>query len=266
MKASCLFIQLFTGLCLTMISVNTSSAAEHVEPKIEISTPIAALKYCLKYLPSDPVIIDAGAFDGNEGAIIAQTWPKGHVHSFEPIPEIYANLLITASNTPNMSTYNFALSQEDGFAEIYISEFANQPGIASHSASLRPPKKHFDYAPHVVFPRSISVETFKIDTWAEQYGIDRIDMMWLDMQGVELEVIKASPKMLATTQVIITEVEFVEAYKGQSLYQEIKTWLEGEGFTMIWVNFDPLNPTKDGRWCGDALFVRKSKSICIKRH
>ena len=220
--------------------------------------PISTIPLFAKYMPDDPVIIDAGAYDGAEGAILAREWPKGHIHSFEPVPEIYKMLAETASKTPNMSIYNYALSTIDGKSEMFISEFAAQPGIATHSASLRAPKEHLNYATHVVFPRSIIVETFTIDTWAELNGIDRVDMMWLDMQGVELEVLKASPKILATTRVIIMEVEFVEAYEGQYHYTDIKRWFEEQGFVLIWGNFNVDNPMQDRQWCGDALFVRKS--------
>lgn len=219
--------------------------------------PMEAMDIFQKYLLDDPVIIDAGAFDGKEGAIMAKRWPLGQVHSFEPIPEIFTKLAQTASKVDNMNIYNFALGNQNGYFELYLSELTNEPGVPSASASLRQPKEHLDYAPHVIFPRTITVETLTIDTWAELNAIDHVDMMWLDMQGVELEVLKASPKILATTYVIMTEVEFIEAYEGQYLYQDIKNWLEKQGFKLVWCNFNPSCPTQNGQWFGDALFVRK---------
>lgn len=259
MKSMSLLVKFLAGCGLAIANLNPLSAQHQPKPVCQpFAEPITAIPFFAKYMPDDPVIIDAGAFDGVEGSILARTWPRGRVHSFEPIPEIFEKLVQTASKTPNMSIYNYALSTTDGKSVMFISEFATQPGIATHSASLRAPKEHIQYAPHVVFPRSITVDTFKIDTWAELNGIDHVDMMWLDMQGVELEVLKASPKILATTRVILLEVEFVEAYEGQYLYEDIKKWFEEKGFTLIWCNFDVNYPTQNGQWCGDALFVRKN--------
>lgn len=140
---------------------------------------------------------------------------------------------------------------------MYVSVCASEPDTLAGSSSLRPPKEHLAYAPFVAFPRTIQVETIKIDSWADANGIERIDMMWLDMQGVELEVLKSSPKMVSTTRVILTEVSFVEAYENQSYYHEIKNWLEEQGFDLVWCGFNPYHPTSDGQWFGDALFIRR---------
>jgi FkbM family methyltransferase len=258
MHSRSLFVYKLIGFSLMIANFSTVFGVNQPEVVFQVNAhPLEAIPYFYDYLPENPVIIDAGAFDGKEGAALARRWPKGHVHSFEPIPEIFANLSITASTTPNMSIYNFALNTEDSFCEMFVSELSNQPGVPFQSASLRSPKEHLSYAPHVLFPRSINVETFKIDTWAKLNNISRVDMMWLDMQGVELEVLKASPEIFATTQVIIMEVEFVEAYEGQYQYGEIKTWMEEQGFTLIWANFNPNCPNQNGQWFGDALFVRK---------
>jgi len=73
--------------------------------------------------------------------------------------------------------------------------------------------------------------------------------MWLDMQGYELNALMAAPGILSTVRVIVTEVEFVEAYEGQYLFDDIKLFLENRGFKF-------LGLVANYGWCGDALFVR----------
>jgi hypothetical protein len=80
-------------------------------------------------------------------------------------------------------------------------------------------------------------------------------MLWLDMQGYELPAMKAAPKVLSKVSVIITELEFVEAYAGQPQYHEVKSWLESQGFVLVGGNFSfPKHPQQ---WFGDGIFVRK---------
>ena len=94
-----------------------------------------------------------------------------------------------------------------------------------------------------------------LDAWAMEFGIPKIDVLWLDMQGAELEVLKASPQVLSGVSVISTEIEFVEAYEGQPLYQEVRAWLEEQGFQLIAGTFEfPKSPQV---WFADALFVRR---------
>lgn len=250
------FIRCFLCGFLTFFTFSTA-ATPPSSPFFRFNLPIEALEIAQYFLPQNPIIIDAGAFDGTESAVMAKKWPQGHVHSFEPVPEIYQKLIYTASFNSNMSTYDFALSEKDGMAEMFVSEINSQPGIPSQSSSLLAPKEHIDYAPHVIFPRAVTVQTYKVDTLTQVYNIPRVDMMWLDMQGIELDVLKASPKILETTKVVLTEVEFVEAYAGQYLYEDIKKWFESQGFVLIGCNFNPEFPTENGIWFGDALFVRK---------
>jgi FkbM family methyltransferase len=215
--------------------------------------PIDSLRIVMRYLPERPVVLEAGAFDGSETVALATLYPDGKIYSFEPVPDIYEKLLEKAKPVKNIKTYQMALSDMNGFAKFYVSEEAGVPGVSSQSSSLLAPKEHLYYCPDILFKHEITVPAMTIDDWAEKEGVDHIDFMWLDMQGAELKALMAAPKILKTVKVILTEVEFVEAYEGQALYPEVKSWLEGQGFELIAVNFDLNNPP----WFADALFARK---------
>lgn len=75
--------------------------------------------------------------------------------------------------------------------------------------------------------------------WAQQNNVSHLDMLWLDMQGYELNVLKSlSPELLSTVKVIHTEVGFIEAYEGQPTYPVVKQWLEEQGFTEVARDFE----------------------------
>lgn len=220
---------------------------------IKFNHPTEALAIVKPYLPNNPVILEAGAYDGTDTVTISRSWPQATFHTFEPVPELYKKLSRKTKPFSNIHTYPFALGDYNGTAKFYVSEFENKPGIPSESSSLLQPKEHIDYAPHVVFKREIIVPIATIDIWAQQHGIDKIDFMWLDMQGYELNALKAAPNIMKTVKAVLTEVEFVEAYEGQYLFADIKQWFEEQGFEMVAINFDINNPT----WFADALFIRK---------
>jgi FkbM family methyltransferase len=228
------------------------ASVKNISGYIHFQFPIEALRLAASYLPKNPIIIEAGSYDGTDCIEILRFFPKSTIYAFEPIPYLYKKLVAKAKRYPGrIYTSNKALSDSVGIADMYVSEEPGAPGIPSQSSSLLAPKDHLIYS-GTLFKEKIEVQTTTIDAWAAEQGINRIDFMWLDMQGYELHALKASPNILKTVKVILTEVEHVEAYAGQYLFKDMKEWLESEGFTMIAENFGTF-----GNWFGDALFVRK---------
>ena len=218
---------------------------------ILIFKPHQALSHIQPYLSQNPIIIEAGAYDGRETVRMAKLWPQGIIHAFEPVPELFEKLKTNTAHLSNVHCYQMALSDATGTAVLHISENPTKPGRASQANSLLKPDKRLELSP-LIFPRSIQVPTTTIDAWAEQNNIDRIDFLKLDVQGYELNILKASIRILATTKAILTEVEFVEAYHGQYLYADVKTWLESHEFTMVGKDF-----SNETDWFfGNALFIR----------
>ncbi|HSX26856.1 MAG TPA: FkbM family methyltransferase [Chlamydiales bacterium] len=217
--------------------------------------PMNIFQAVKKYLPTFPVIVNAGAFDGKDSGLMAHFWLGGHIHSFEPVTELYQILEGRAANFPNLSTYHVALGDHCGPQLIYLSKHASDLAHVSQSSSLYPPKEHLKWAPEIAFDRTEIVDVATLDQWAEAQGVERVDFLWLDMQGYELPMMKASPKILSRVSAIFTELEFVEAYEGQPLYQEVRQWLEDQGFALIGGTFDFHD---NDAWFADGLFVRRT--------
>ena len=248
---------LLTSTLLTLISFN-------VLPLMQISRDTSEVFLLMKkLLPKDPVILEAGALTGNTAKQMAKLWPDGEIHTFEPIPEHYANLVKNTASFKNIKTYPLALSDKKGSATFFVSQRTNKPGKPSASSSLLSPKEHLNFSKTVVFPKQISVETTSIDLWAQEKMISKIDLMWLDMQGHELTALQYATKILPTVKLIYMEVEFVEAYEGQPLYSNVKTWMALNDFEPIALDFDEEHALlgsaiKKGRWYGNALFAHKN--------
>lgn len=204
------------------------------------------------YIPEHAVIVEAGAFDGNDTKQLSKKWPHGVIHTFEPVPAIFNLLERNTITFPNIRRHQIALSNNNGKATFYISEKPSTPGKPCQAGSLHKPKERLTWSP-IRYPETIIVPTITLDDWAQQHGISHIDFLWLDLQGHELSVIKAAPQILSTVKVIYTEVNFGQAYEGQYTYSEIKQWLEQQGFTEIGRDF-----VDQQKWFfGNSLFVRK---------
>ena len=79
----------------------------------------------------------------------------------------------------------------------------------------------------------ITVPCVVLDDWWRQNQDRPIDFMWLDLEGLELQVLRSSPQLLKTVSVIYTETNFRPFRIGMTQYEELKAFLEHNGFTMI---------------------------------
>lgn len=190
------------------------------------------------------MILEAGASDGSDTEQFARMFPKGHIHAFEPVPSAFRLLRERTARFSNVSTYPLALGDEESVEAMHIGGRYHN----SSSSSLLAPKETFDYFPDVTF-ETAQVNVTTIQAWAAREGIDRVDGMWLDMQGYELAALKAGGSVLQTTRAIALEVSTAELYEGLPLWPEVRAWLEDNGFR---VEREDLYHEATG----DALVVR----------
>jgi FkbM family methyltransferase len=217
-----------------------------------IFNPHKTIETVKQFLPDNPVIVEAGAFDGNDTNKMALQWPAGTVHAFEPVPEIYERLLSNTSRFTNIRYYPLALSDNNGTALFHISERPSRPGIASQAGSLHKPKQRLSKSP-LIFPRTTTVPTITLDEWTANNAVSAIDLLWLDTQGHELAILQAAPSMISHIRVILAEVSFIESYEGQPQYEEVVAWITNHGFDYVGRDFADTTTT----FFGNALFVRK---------
>ncbi len=223
-------------------------------PYYYFGMPSESLSIASRFLPDNPVVVVGGAFNGRESSAIAHFWPRGHVHAFEPVKQIYEVLVANTKSIRNITPYRAALGNQVGSQLIYLSTEYEDLNHISMSSSLLPPKEHLLYS-GTLFQGGELVSVTTLDAWAKEKMVDQVDMLWLDMQGFELPALKEGLQVLSKVSVVLTELEFVEAYENQPLYREVKSWLEEQGFVLIAGNF--TFPKAPNQWFGDGVFVRK---------
>lgn len=201
-----------------------------------------------RYIPRNPVIIEAGAHIGLDTEELSRYFPEGEIYAFEPVPDLFLQLSERTRPCKNVHCIPVALSNQAGEAVMYVSG-----GVSDGSSSLLPPKDHLTDHPDVIFEEKIHVACTTLDDWVAVNNIEKVDLLWLDMQGHELNALKAGSAVLEKVQAIYTEVNLKEVYEGTPLYGELREWLETRNFK---VEVEEI-PWEDG---GNVLFVRKSSN------
>ena len=213
-----------------------------IQPADPFNIPKHLIK---KHLSNSPIVIDCGAHIGADSVEISKIFPKSKIYSFEPVPSIFKTLKNLTKNYSNIDCFQIALSDKDGESKFFISS-----GESDASSSLMNPTGHKEDHPEVRFDSEIIVKTMSLDSWAKKMNINKIDFLWLDMQGHEFNMLKASTEMLKTVSVIHTEVSLSKTYEGSVLYPEYRSWLESIGFKV------EIEAIPQGTDMGNVLFVR----------
>lgn len=203
---------------------------------------------CATYLPADPIIVEAGAYDGSNTRDFCRFWSNCEVYAFEPVPTAYGRLLKVAEEFPaRVHPQNIALGDKEGAFEMYISSTGVSGG--EQSSSLLAPAATREEFPFVDFgEKTISVRVTRLDDWASGLHLKRVDFLWFDLQGMELSALEGCGKLLSTVRAIHCEVQNIALYQGAPLYLDIRRWLEKQGF---WVARAAVF-----RRGGNVLFVR----------
>jgi len=180
------------------------------------------------FLPDNPIIIEAGAHIGIDTCEMAKLWPKSKIFAFEPIPEIYSQLIKKTQSFENVRCFKQALSEKTGVVTMNVSK-----GVSDGSSSILEPKEHLVLHPDVLFEKKIDVDAITLNDWMKKNEIKHIDLLWLDLQGFEFNVLKASSEILKNVTMIYTEVSIEELYSGSMLYPEFRNWIESFGFEVM---------------------------------
>ena len=193
----------------------------------DIPTVTITKELIRSHLSDHPTVIEAGAHIGRDTLKMAKLWPDAIIYAFEPVPKLFLQLKERTKDFANVHCFELALSDSTGSATMQVST-----GASTAVSSLLQPHEYTKERPTVLF-HPITVRTNTLDQWAEEHAVSKIDFMWLDMQGHELTVLKASSALFATAKALLIEASLTERFKGNPLYEEVLIWTESQGFKAI---------------------------------
>lgn len=148
---------------------------------------------------------------------------------------------------------NCAAGSHEFTAGMYIETKNN-----GQSNSLLRPKLHMKQYPDIVFSDSPKGEYLvkpidQIITEHKMYS-HQFQMLYMDLQGYELEAINGAQQLLKAVNYVYTEVSREELYEGCAMFPEVEA-------TLTKLNFELKCVDWGGNTWGDALFYRHEKTV-----
>jgi FkbM family methyltransferase len=197
------------------------------------------------------LVLDVGANEGQYARQLRGLGYRGRIVSFEPLTEAFAALELAAAQDPLWECRRLALGSDDGSAEINIA------GNSASSSLLEMKDRQLESAPEARYVGTERVELARLDSiWTDLVRDGDRVYLKLDVQGLELEVLKGAEGSLPGVSCVQAELSFIPLYEGAPDYLELIEHLRSRGF-----NLAGLEEGHDDRRTGemlqaDGIFVR----------
>lgn len=152
----------------------------------------------LKLLRKGDTVLDVGGNIGDYCTTFAKAvGPRGHVHTFEPVPSTFETLKATIADEGlgNVTLNQKAVSNESGQIEIHMpGDDHARPSIKKHA------RQSWDKEEEV---HSFPCEATTLDKYVQEQGISSVDFLKIDVEGAEHLVLQGAEGLLKTREPLI---------------------------------------------------------------
>ena len=169
-------------------------------------------------------IFEIGANNLEDTKIFNKYFQNAKIYAFEPR---FKKPMVIGEN---VKVYNMALSDKiESNSPFFVIE-----GWEGASSLLMPKKEKGVPWTLEKKVKKIEVDVTTANSFGKQNNIDSIDLVWMDVQGNELRVLKGMTDYLPNIKMIQTEAGVREYYENHTLFHEIKDFLSDYGFTVVY--------------------------------
>jgi len=186
-------------------------------------------------------IFDIGSLNGIESVKFTEKIENCSVHTFEPNPYSYKNVLISTEGIERIKVHNIAMSNFSGKSGFYITH--HNMGASS---LLEPTGLSLKTGTHI---DKIEVDVHRLDEWCPANNISKIDMIWMDAQGSELNIFKGMGDLLKDVKSIYVESAIIPYYHGASVKDDVVNYLKN-------YNLELVSETYHDSYEGDFMFLK----------
>lgn len=187
-----------------------------------------------RYASDAKVVFDVGANLGIYSFAALAAAPDATVHAFEATPEI-ANQLREATilnDLRRLHVHAVAVSSRVGFANLNRCRGEMGTNGGMNFISIRASEGDPDCVP-----------TIRLDDFCEEYAIDRIDLLKIDVQGHEAAVLEGAERLLSAGRVgvILFELNWAHNSRRECPALQSVRLLERHGYRFS-------SPGREPRW------------------
>jgi FkbM family methyltransferase len=170
-------------------------------------------------------IFECGSRDGLDAIELNKYYKPESIYAFECNPEAIELCKKNLKDT-NIVLVEKAVYNESKIVDFYAADMEKSIDKNLGASSLL---WHRDNEVEF-FQKKIQVEAIRLDDFMKQNKINKVDMLCMDLQGVELQALQGLGNKLKDVIYIILEVSLEHYYKDDVLFKQMKGFLDDKGF------------------------------------
>lgn len=175
------------------------------------------------------VVLDVGAHVGWFTLCWKEWCPTAEVHAFEPYAPSFAQLQANTAALGDVRLNRVAVSDARGEFDL------NVLGDSIISNSLLMPDldtwRSIDYRTGPI--RTERVPVITLDDYAQDARLERVHLLKIDVQGLELSVLRGAERLLERTEHVLVESGIRPLYQGAARFSQVHEWLTDRGFHLM---------------------------------
>ncbi|SPM41106.1 hypothetical protein MNAB215_3309 [Mycobacterium numidiamassiliense] len=172
-------------------------------------------------------VVDVGANRGQFALFALHTFPTANIVSFEPLEIPAARFRRVFAKEPRVTLHHAALGPETGQSTMHVSGHDDSSSLLPITATQR---ELFHGTGEV---RTETVRTGPLAEFLDADSIEEPALLKLDVQGFELEALRACGDLLKKFTYVCAEGSFIELYEGQVLADDLIAWLRERGYELV---------------------------------
>ena len=183
----------------------------------------------MEYRSLRGVWLDVGACKGEHCYEYALLNPSLRVFLFEPNLRLATKLF---GMLPNFFVVPLAVAEKDGSSDLNIN---SNPDASSLLPLDDQGVRRWIGAQDLRTVEKVTVGTIRLDTFLDLAGIQSVDYLKIDAQGMDLDVVRCAGNRLKDIHRICLECDVTAhpLYRGASTKSETIEFLESQGFALV---------------------------------
>ena len=207
------------------------------------------------------IFFDVGANKGDWSKLVISMFPERAItiHAFEIVPQTFNELMKFARDNKNIIAVNKGLSNKKETISINI----GKNSVAATACKIHGMKFHADY-----YDKVVNCQTIKAKDYMKSNQIKKIDFVKIDVEGMDLKVIKGFEEQLRNIKVIQFEY-WIFNISSHDLLIDFYNYLRKMGFVIgkifpKYVNFFEYHFNMENFHGSNFVAVRENETKIIK--
>jgi FkbM family methyltransferase len=197
------------------------------------------------------LVVDIGANEGQWISAFMTFAEVGRLAAFEPNPEAFTLLQARLGQRPNTRLHNLALGDEHSTVDLNVMNSSPMSSLLLPTELIRR-----EYTPATEVVRQVPVKLVPLDDVITDDA--PVDLMKIDVQGVEHSVLRGARKTLRRTRAVLIETNFTSHYLGDGSFGTLFSHLTTELGFEFWDVSPPYRSKAGQALWSDAVFLNRA--------